>query len=92
MSVSGQGDSTRGQGRGFGQSPREAEAESQGLLKMANTYSYSKDRVIDPSLLVGKIGLEIGLLYQGNSCINTSIYFLVKIVKIVSPNQSHHKV
>ncbi len=44
--------------------------------------------VIDPSLLVGNIGLEIGLLYQGNSCINTSIYFLVKIVKIISPNQS----
>ena len=35
--------------------------------------------VIDPSLLVGNIGLEIGLLYQGNSCINTSIYFFVKI-------------
>ena len=40
--------------------------------------------VIDPSLLVGNIGLEIGLLYQGNSCINTSIYFLVKIVKIIT--------
>ena len=44
--------------------------------------------VIDPSLLVGNIGLEIGLLYQGNSCINTSIYFLVKIVKIISLNQN----
>ena len=39
--------------------------------------------LIDPSLLVGNIGLEIGLLYQGNSFINTSIYFLVKIVKII---------
>ena len=53
----GQGDST--QGRGFGQRPREAEAESRGFLKTANTYSYSKDRVIDPSLLVRKMILII---------------------------------
>ena len=40
-------------------------------------WSRTNNVVIDPSLLVGNIGLEIGLLYQGNSCINTSIYFYI---------------